>query len=186
MESKRNAGDIPMQITNKLLFLKYAIPCTNTLVKRGWITQERVDKMHELLKQERVEEDIGSIYLVATSACKAIAFHKGKKEVDEDVIHEYFLDSHDEMIDKRFKQMGDFDPEECRTYPGKVLIVGEKIKLMTPRGEKEISNTFVNELNQDDYVITHYNHIIEKITKEKAKDLWDKKEQYIEDFKQFE
>ncbi|MBU0530072.1 MAG: HypC/HybG/HupF family hydrogenase formation chaperone [Candidatus Aenigmatarchaeota archaeon] len=175
-----------MQIINKILFLKYAIPCSSTLVKRGWITQERVDRMYELLKKGEVEERLEDIYLVATSGCKLIALKSGR-DITDDVIREYFLDSHDEVIDKRFKEMGDFDPEECRTHPAKVLSVEKEVEVLTPKGVRKITNTFEHDLRPGDYVVIHYDFIIERLSKEKAKNLWIKKEKYIKSgFRSFE
>jgi len=36
---------------SRLLFMKYALPCAGTLVKRGAITQKELDLMQELVRK---------------------------------------------------------------------------------------------------------------------------------------
>lgn len=171
-----------MEIKDKRLFLKYALPCATTLVKRGWIKQEDMDRMLDMLvNNKEINVDLKKIFVVASSICSLIAMKAEKKEIDSGVIRDYFWNEHDYMVDKRYEEMKDFDPEECRVYSGKVLKVGEKAEVMTPKGTASYRKDLAPEIKEGDYVVMHYDFIVEKITKETAKLLWDSRQSTIKD-----
>jgi hydrogenase maturation factor len=165
-----------MQIKNKRLFLKYALPCASVLVKRGWVSQKEADKLEKMILENKdIDVDLGDIFMVATSMCGLLARKMNKSEIDDEVIRSYFWYYHDEVVDERFKQIGDFDPVLCRTYPAKVLSISEyEIKVKTPRGEVVCHKSF-EDVKPEEFVIIHYDYIIERIDEQTAKDLWKRK-----------
>lgn len=169
-----------MEIKDKRLFLKYALPCGSTLVDRGWIKQKDLDSMLDMLVNKKpISINLNRVFVVASSTCSLIAMKAGRKEIDSGVIRDYFWNEHDYMVDKRFKEMGDFDPEECRVYPGRVLKVGNKAEVLTPKGTSSYRKDFVPDIKKGEFVVTHYDFIVEKISKEVSKLLWENKEKDI-------
>lgn len=165
-----------MQIKNKHLFLKYALPCASVLIKRGWVKKEIIDRLKEkVLSGDNIDEDVRCIFVVASSLCSLIAKKMKKRKIDDDVIRKYFWYYHDEVVDNRYEKMRDFDPVLCKTYPGKILEVRDQdIVVETPRGQVTCRESFEN-VKPGDFVVIHYNYIIEKIDEQTAKNLWQKK-----------
>lgn len=170
-----------MQIEEKsrLIFMKYALPCAGILVKRGNVSQETVDRLFEIVKKKgKIPKDAEKISAVAFSACSIIAIDSGKKVIDRDIIHEYFLFKHDEMIDKRYEIMGDFDTDMCRTRAGIVLsVTRNKALVKNSFGNKEYYTDFIPDLKENDTVVTHWDFVIEKIDNNTAEKMKQKKEQ---------
>ena len=150
---------------DRLLFLKYALPCAGTLVKRGKVTQEYVDSLIKLVSEGRVpEENAEAMFKVANAMCEHIAARMGKSSIDAEVIRDYFLMEHSKVVDERYELMRDFDPSACKTYSGKVLGVGEGTALVeTSRGRKEYKTVFEKGVREGDVVAVHFDFIVEKI-----------------------
>ena len=86
--------------------MKYALPCSRTLVKRNQVTQEEVDKLIDIVKNNKeIPKNAEKIFKVAFAACSLIALDTGKNKIDEDVIREYFLKKHSDVIEKRYEEM---------------------------------------------------------------------------------
>jgi len=155
-----------MIIKDRLLFLKYALPCANTLVKRGTVSKEYVDKLIKEVARNKVPvENAEKIFKVATSMCFNIAEKMKKDSVDSEVIRQYFLFEHDKVVDDRFKLMGDFNPIDCKTYAGKVLSVHDKYAIVeTPLGKRKYKTVFAKDVKKNDYVVVHFDYIVEKIS----------------------
>jgi hypothetical protein len=154
-----------MQVEDRLLFLKYALPCAGTLVKRGAISQERVDNMVKMVSDGKLpEEGAEGVFKVAFAMCSIIAMRMGKKSIDADVIRQYFLMEHSKVVEDRFEYMRDFNPVACKTYAGKVVEAGKDSAVVrTALGEKEYRTVFARDVKKGDEVAVHYNFIIERI-----------------------
>jgi|SRR3989344_595458 len=154
---------------SRILFMKYALPCAGTLVRRDIVSKEYIDNLIEAVKNnQHIPKDAEKIFKVALSACSLIALDN-EKQIDSDVIREYFLFRHDDMIDKRYEEMGDFDPEACRTRAGVVEFLEEKFAIVkNPSGKRKYRSDFVVDLQKNDIVVTHWNFIVEKIDKKTA------------------
>ncbi len=157
-----------MIIKDRLLFLKYALPCAGTLVKRGNTTKEHVESLVELVSNGKVpEENAEAMFKVANAMCDSIGRRMGKESVDCDVIRQYFLLEHSEVVDDRYELMRDFNPVDCKTYPGRVISVGSGNALVeTKLGRKKYKTTFMKGVKEGDTVVVHWNYIIEKPPKE--------------------
>ena len=76
---------------SRLLFMKYALPCAGTLVKRGSVTKEYINRLIEAVKNNAViPKNAEKIFKVAFSACSLIAIDTGKKEIGEKIIRKYY------------------------------------------------------------------------------------------------
>lgn len=160
-----------IEAKSRLLFMKYALPCAGTLVKRGTVTQDYVNSLFKAVKNnDSIPKNAEKMFRVAFSACSLIALDSRKKIIDENVIREYFLFRHDDAIDRRYEEMGDFNPEACRTRSGIVRSVEKNVAVVeNAAGKKKYKTIFTNDIKPDDNVVTHWDFIVEKIDKSIAK-----------------
>lgn len=150
---------------DRLLFLKYALPCASTLVKRGNVKQEYINELILMVSNNKApEETAEAMFKVANAMCDSIANRMDKSNVDSEVIRQYFLLEHSKVVDDRYELMRDFNPVDCRTYPGRVVRLGNGSAIVdTKLGEKNYKTIFAKGLKQNDKVVVHYDYIIEKI-----------------------
>ena len=170
-----------MEISNRILFFKYALPCAETLIKRGDLSQEEFVKMlAKVSRGEEPEKNSENVFKVAMAHLKFVSMQKKKNEIDEDSIREYFLFGHDEAVDERFEKMGDFDQEKCRTYPGIVKEVKDgKTLVETPLGTEYYKNDFAKDLKIGEFVVVHRDFVVEKISKSLAVKLLESKKRHF-------
>ncbi len=154
-----------MIIEDRLLFLKYALPCAGTLVKRGSITQEAVDRLISMVAGGRVpEEGAEAVFKVATAMCGHYARLMGKPSIDSEVIRRYFLVEHSVVVDERYELMKDFDPVSCKTYSAKVLRSdGSHALVQTNLGKRSCRADFARDVKAGDTVVVHWDFIVERI-----------------------
>ncbi len=155
---------------DRLLFLRYALPCAGTLVKRGNVSAEYIDGLIERVsKNIAPERGAESIFKVANVMCDKFAREMGKASTDAEVIRRYFLFEHAKVVDDRFELMRDFNPVDCRTYAGKVVGLGEGYAMVqTELGQKRYKTVFAKGIKENDDVVVHYDFVIEKISAETA------------------
>jgi hydrogenase maturation factor len=161
-----------MKITDRDLFLRYAIPCGDVLVKRGNLKQETLDRIRKrVIRKERVEDDLERVFPIAVRMCRLIAKKLGKGAIDPGIIRQYFWHEHAKAVEWRAEIYPDLPKEKCLTYPARVLKPGKKPLLETPVGERRAKPDFVPGLKKDDWVIVHYDYIVEKIPWKEAEKL---------------
>lgn len=154
-----------LQIRDKDLFLRYAVPCGEVLVKRGDLKAELLRKFNDSVKHKQgVEYPIEDVFKVATRMCTILAKRMGKKEIDSEVIRRYFLLEHDKAIQWRKQIKPDINIKECSVKPSKVLeIHDDKIRVMTRLGEMMCRPDFVRNLRINEWVSVHYDYIDERL-----------------------
>ncbi len=160
-----------MNAEDRLLFLRYALPCAGTLVRRGKVSQDYVNSLIRLVSEDKLPpEGTEKMFIVASTMCSKIANRLGKAEIDQDVIRTYFLFEHGEVVDDRFALMKDFNPVDCKTYPGKVIDVEATSAVVeTNLGSKAYSIIFAKGVKPGNSVVVHYDYIIEKISEDAVK-----------------
>lgn len=160
-----------MEIKDLKLFLRYALPCAETLIRRGQVGRDVIELELEqaAVTGERPETDAREVFPVAYARCSLIAKQAGKKVIDAEVIREYFWHHHDEAIEERHKEVGDFDKEACRVLLGKVAAVSPPT-VWTSLGKKECENPYGVEFSEGDHIVIHYSRIIEKLSEEQVKE----------------
>lgn len=159
---------------DRLLFMKYALPCAHTLVERGTLSQETLDDLHRRVANQDCQPGDELHFKVAHAFCTLLAKRHGKP-ISSPIIREYFLFKHDEAIDKRFAEKGDFDPEACRTTPGRVLSAGTSLKIQTPEKKATYKNPYQLDLQPGDYVTVHWDVAVEPIHQEMARKMLESK-----------
>jgi hypothetical protein len=161
---------------SRILFLKYALPCADTLVKRGFVEKRTVtDAIEDVTLGRKVGGHPERIFKTALKECGKIAGRLGNSLVTEGAVRQYFLFEHDDVIDIRYKIFHDFDPDRCRTYSGK--IVGNNV-VKTITGSKRY-RTFVPSLKRGDFVVVHRSFIVESISRALAGRMRKSKQKYF-------
>jgi hypothetical protein len=154
---------------SRKLFMRYALPCAGTLVKRCSISQDKVDSWIEMIRKDVVPPKGSELtFKVAVSACTLIAMENGKKIIDEEVIRDYYLFRHDSMIDRRYEEMGDFDPVACRIRSGVVEHVADGFALVKNALGVHSYRTDYCPVSKGDLVTTHWDFVVEKIDRHTA------------------
>jgi hydrogenase maturation factor len=166
---------------SRLLFFKYAIPCAETLAKRGVITQRyRKKLMKNVIFNKKIPKDTEKFFKIAYAMCEKIARRAKKKSIDENVVRRYFLFEHDKVVDSRYESFKDFNPLQCRVFPGKILKIKNKEALIkTIIGKKKYRTNFIQNLRIGDCVVVHRSFTVEKISENMLKKLWKLKESYF-------
>ncbi len=155
---------------DRLLFLRYALPCASTLVKRGNVTKEYIDGLVDQVSKGMVPKgNAESIFKVANVMCDRLAAEMSKSSTDAEVIRRYFLFEHTKVVKDRFELMRDFNPTDCKTYAGRVSkIDGNRALVDTVLGQKSYRTNFVENLKENESVVVHYDYVIERISEEVA------------------
>ena len=157
---------------DKLLFLKYAIPCGMTLVNRGDITMEHLDALREKAASGQIGDvDPEETFKIAVRMCYLTAKKMGKEAIDSDVIRRYFWHDHEDAIEWRAQVFSDVRLDTCKIYAGRVERTGDHATVRTSLGSMEFRKDFVPDVREGDTVVTHYDHVIERISGESAREL---------------
>ncbi|HLD77910.1 MAG TPA: HypC/HybG/HupF family hydrogenase formation chaperone [archaeon] len=160
------AREIP--VTYPLLFLRYAVPCAGTLVKRGTLAQAEWDRLIAAVAAGRAPAGAERIFKVALAACSLLAIDSGKQAIDAAVVRQYFRAGHDAVIDARSREMGDFSPEACRVWAGRVQSVQSgRAVVETPAGLRTCKTDFVD-ARVGEWVIVHWDFLVEPVSAEGA------------------
>jgi len=164
-----------LAVTDRQLFMKYALPCAGTLVKRGSVTQTYIDRLVDQVSNgQEPEKDCEKIFLVANVMCSRIARSMEKSSVDSEVIRRYFLFEHSEVVDDRFELMKDFNPVDCKTYAGRIIELDKDYAVVETRlGRKRYKTMFAKDANVNDSVVVHFDFIVERIPPETARKIDD-------------
>ena len=124
----------------------------------------------ELLPNGRIEEILTSLEFNVNSSSSTweieVPEHRRSKDVsiDADIIEEYFLGKHDQVVDERFELMGDFDPERCRIYEGTIISINDdKALVKLEKKESEYRTDFVSDVKVGDKVIVHRDFVVKII-----------------------
>ncbi len=154
-----------LPIKDRELFLRYAIPCGEVLVKRGELREELLKGLNDSVKnREEIETPIENVFKVAARMCTILAKQMGKMEIDSEVIRKYFLIEHEKAIKWRKEIKPDLKIKECLVYPGRILRIGQdRVLVRTPLGEKLFRGDFAGGLKPKDRVSVHYDYVSEKI-----------------------
>ena len=154
-----------LPIKDRELFLRYAIPCGEVLVRRGEVRESLLKQLNDSVKnRQEVEAPIEDVFKVASRMCTILAKRMGKNAIDEEVIRRYFLVEHEQAILWRKQVRPELKLEECLVYPGRVLkIADEGILVRTPLGERMFRSDFAQGLKARDWVSVHYDYVSERI-----------------------
>jgi hypothetical protein len=157
--------DMEIRGEDRILFMKYALPCAGTLVRRGIVDRDRIERLVDLVKENReIPSGEEKIFKVAFAACSLMAMDEKRGFIDSSVVRRYFLSGHDDVIERRYEEMGDFDPEECRVRTGTVVDVEDNFAVVkNSSGTRKYRIDFAQSIKKGDEVITHWDFVVEKV-----------------------
>jgi hydrogenase maturation factor len=165
-----------LRVRNKGLFFSYAHPCGDVLVKRGSMEEGTLRGIREKLRKGEEVNAEPELFKVAYALLSMLATEKGKKEIDEEIIHDYYWRKHDEHVMSEAKNKQDIIPERCKVFPARVIEVkGKDAVVETPVGERSINIEFVPNVHVGDFVTVHYCYACERISEDEFKKLWREK-----------
>lgn len=148
-----------MQVTEPLLFLKYAVPCASVFLSRGKITKEFLSQMTQDVSKGVVKDEYLKTFKTALAFCTAIARTKGKSSIDREVIHAYFLERHNQLLPSIARP--DVPRDLCRVRTGEVISNNKKLLVKTKEGEISLDARFIPKAKPGDKVSFHYNFACE-------------------------
>lgn len=168
-DTEKRSQAKPMEIKDKVLFLRYAVPCGQVLVKRGWMKQKDLDSLRKQAAEGDVKasnKDLHAAFAEASLMLERTANSEGKSVIDEQVIRHYFLSHvHAKLAEKRSAEFKDFSPEECKVWAGRIMrLRGLSALVELPCGRREIRMDFVQGAKEGDVVTVHYSYACEKIS----------------------
>ncbi len=173
-------GVVWLKQSDRLLFLKYAVPCATTLVQRKAISQKKFEELLQNVKSGVLPQgEPEKIFKVAFAMCSSKALAK-KSAIGAEIIRDYFWFCHDAVIDERFELMRDFDPVHCRTFPGIVEeIKNGKAVVKTSIGALDCFLDFEQGAKKGAYVVVHRGFVVEKISKKTALEFAEKTKKFF-------
>lgn len=141
------------------LFLRYAFPCAQVLLKRGTLSQEDYDMVALAVMGGKLTKPISDLFPVAVTMLRVMT---GKKleNISVDEIREYFLHRHDAIVEQRAKEFNDVDIVACKVRKAKVIKTGEKLVV---EGGQELKKLFPEPVKEGDTVSVHYDCACELI-----------------------
>ena len=150
-------------------FFRYAFPCSQVLLQLKRISEEDYDFLEEtfLVREVPPRSDLERIFPVAFERIKRLAEKMGKDYWDFDVISEYWLRDHNEVIARgegvyatapeSFKRMRRINVASVVKRKGDNLIVEYE------GGERVVNDFLVPGVNVRDKVRIHYGYAVERV-----------------------
>lgn len=150
-------------------FFRYAFPCTEVLLQKKKISQQRFDELKSAAEKGITpsKEILEDTYKTALENLRQIAAKEGKDCWDISVVKKYFEeDGHNNFIDSGRGEYG-HAPESlkdmCRIKEGIVDdIKGDIISVKYNGKERMCRNIYGIELKKGSKVVIHYGYIVSR------------------------
>ncbi len=148
-------------------FLRYAFPCAFVIKQRGEINQQEYDRLFDIAvnNKEIKKEELEKVFFKAFNYINELAKEKNIDKWDFEVIKEYFLKRHNELIDqgrdmykdapKTLKELSKVEEAEIINKKDNILEVKFNDK------KRFVSNVFVPEAEVGNKVRIHYGFAVE-------------------------
>ena len=151
------------------LFFRYAWPCTEVILQKKKITQERFDQLKKAAEGGRTpaKEILEDTYKTAFTNLKKIAAEIKKDYWDIEVIRKYFEEGgHNDFISSGGGEFG-HAPESlkdlCRIKEGIVEeIIGGIVRVRHGKKERMCRNIYHLKLRKGDSIVMHYGYVVSK------------------------
>lgn len=155
----------------EVYFIKYAYPCAHILCKvRKDVSEEEFRAMEDAAINNKImdREYLERVFFRAFNRIGKIAQELGKDKWDKEVIEEYFVGRHNDVLEKSdypesFKEM-------CCVYGGEVVELDEKggvVVLYKSRDgttrKRKVRKDYFKDLKIGDKVRIHWQYVVEKI-----------------------
>ena len=160
--------------STRLIFLKFALQCCGSPINRPRISVEDEANAIALVARGKLpEQGFEKRFLQAYGLCAITAMDMGKKEIDTDVVLEYYLQLHNPGLDRDLEMGYTFlDSIDCKVYPGTIKKTeGDSAIVDTPVGEMACRRVFAMDLKEGALVAVHRNTIAIAISEETARNI---------------
>ncbi|MBL7054603.1 hypothetical protein ISS05_02510 [Candidatus Woesearchaeota archaeon] len=150
-------------------FLRYAFPCAFILKQRGEINQKKYDWLFDIAVNNKYikKEELEKIFFRAFNYIDELAKEKNKGRWDFEIIKEYFLKRHNEIIEQgrdMYKDAPETLKELSKVIEAEITDKKEDILEIRFNNKKRfVSNIFVPEAKIKDKVRVHYGFAVEII-----------------------
>lgn len=165
MEQSNSDGKRRLPV--EVYFLKYAFPCTYVKLARGDISEQEYAELEKAAIEGFIlaRPVLERIYKNAFHYIGELAKEMGKDKWDYDVIQEYFISRHNQIID-RGEGIYEHAPEKLRDLSRVKSGVIEEVKddvLTVSFGDKKrkVLNHLAREAKAGDKVRVHYGYAVE-------------------------
>lgn len=146
-----------MEITDKLMFLRYAAPCVEDFVLQGLMSKEYSNQIMCATKKGEVIENSENQFDLAHIMCEITAKKMNYQTIDKRVIRTYYLNLHNKLI-------GIHKPIACSEEDCKIKIVKEI---------NENQTCFFSNISGDNLVI-HRNYVVDILTNTELEEILSK------------
>ncbi|MFO8016163.1 MAG: hypothetical protein R6U32_03600 [Candidatus Woesearchaeota archaeon] len=152
------------------LFSRYAFPCTEVILQKGKISQERFNELKAMAEKGVTppKKILEETYTTAMEQMDRIAERRNTGRWDIEVIKEYFeRGGHNDFIDSGGGEFG-HAPESmkdmCRILEGEVEEINGGILKVRVKGRERMCRDIHNlGLKKGNRVIIHYGYVVGKI-----------------------
>ena len=150
-------------------FFRYAFPCSEVLLQLKRIDQEDYDSLEKMLLKGEVpsRSDLERIFPVAFERIKRLAGKMGRDYWDFDVISEYWLRDHNDVIDRGegiYGVASESFKKLCRVNVADIVErKGDNLIVEYDGGKRVVSDVLVRDVNVGDKVRIHYGYAVEKV-----------------------
>lgn len=153
----------------ELYFLKYAFSCAEVLVQNKTITEEKYQEIRTNAINNKImsKEELSKIFPAAMRRLSEVA-EKMKKDIwNIEVLRKYFLEEHNDYIDKGDGMYGVFPKSFCESCKVKTGIILKKeestYKVKINNEERKVLSELFPNANVGDKIAIHKGYAMEKI-----------------------
>ena len=156
-------------------FFKYAFPCAQVKLKLGSITPEKYEKLKQIFLENSSpnKQELENAFPPAFKRIKKLTEKKHKKIWDSEVIREYWIKNHNEVINQGDGMYGiasEQFKDLCKIHVAEVIEISPSTKelrvIYNNNQEKKsriVSSFLVPNINVGDKVRIHFAFAVEKV-----------------------
>ena len=136
-----------MEITDKLIFLRYAAPCVDDFVMQGLMPKQYAKDIIGATQQQEVLEDSEKQFDLAYIMCQHTARKLNTDIIDAGVIRAYYLNTHNKII-------GIHKPVACSA---------EECKILVSKKRGAYNESFFRRIHKNNLVV-HRGYVVDLLT----------------------
>lgn len=154
----------------EVFFIKYAYPCAFIIKQRGEIDQAQMNELENAAVNEipLPKEKLEKIFFRAFKRIEPIARELKKDKWDLEVIKEYFLNRHSNLVEKGFEMNEDIPrtlKELCKVHKAKVVEKKDNLLVVQFNNKtRTVISDIVPEATVGDIVTIHYGYAVEIVS----------------------
>ncbi len=151
----------------EVFFLKYAYPCAFIILQRKEITEKELEELEYAAVNEIAlpREKLEKIFFRAFKRISQLAEELNKNKWDLEVIKEYFLNRHTELVEQGFEMESNIPKtlkELCKIHKAKVVERKKNLLVVKYNGRtRTVMNILTPSVRIGDTVTIHYGYAVE-------------------------